>query len=137
MTATDTTKNVYYHGTRANLRIGDTLEPGHPSNYGEYQPGNFVYVSLTLDAAIWGAELARGDARQRIYIVEPTGTLEDDPNLTNKRFPGNPTKSYRTRDPLRITGEVASWQDHAPEIVQTMKDDLDAMRRQGIAAIEE
>jgi rifampin ADP-ribosylating transferase len=97
----------------------------------------FVYLSATLEAATWGAELAVGDSPGRIYIVEPTGPIEDDPNLTDKRFPGNPTKSYRTRDPLRVVGEVKEWAGHSPEGLKTMRDHLENLKRQGIEAIEE
>jgi pyridoxine 4-dehydrogenase len=89
----------WFHGTKADLRVGDLLEPGRRSNYGEGRTANHVYFSATLDAATWGAELAVGDGRGRIYVVEPLGALEDDPNVTDKKFPGNPTRSYRTRDP--------------------------------------
>lgn len=81
-----------------------------------------MYLTATLDAATWGAELAVGEGPGRIYIVEPTGPIEDDPNLTDKKFPGNPTKSYRTRDSLRVTGEITDWKGHAPEQLQAMKD---------------
>ena len=97
----------FYHGTKADLMVGDFLEPGFNSNFGEQKKANYVYLTATLDAAIWGAELALGDESGRIYRVEPTGAFEDDPNLTDKKFPGNPTRSYRTRYPLRILGEVS------------------------------
>lgn len=126
-----------YHGTKAELRPGDKLEAGRPSNYGQRKNAAFVYLTATLDAATWGAELALGDGRGRIYIVEPTGPLQDDPNLTDKKFPGNPTRSYRTRAPLRVVGEVADWQGHAPEQLQTMRDHLARLAAQGIEAIEE
>ncbi|SOD92732.1 NAD(+)--rifampin ADP-ribosyltransferase [Caenispirillum bisanense] len=127
---------VYYHGTRADLRPGDLIGPGNRSNYGARKAASWVYLTATLDAAIWGAELAQGEGRQRIYIVEPTGPIEDDPNLTDKKFPGNPTKSYRSREPLRIVGEVAEWQGHPPERVQAMKDHIEELKRQGIEAID-
>jgi len=111
----------FYHGTRADMRPGDLVEAGRPSNYGRRKPSNYVYLTATLDAATWGAELAQGEGPGRIYVVEPTGPIEDDPNLTNTRFPGNPTRSYRSRDPLRIVGEVADWSGHAPETIQAMK----------------
>lgn len=126
-----------YHGTKANLKPGDLIEPGFSSNYGKRKKAAYVYLSATLDAATWGAELAMGDGPGRIYIVEPTGPLEDDPNLTNKRFPGNPTKSYRSKKPLRVTGEVTDWQGHSPEQLKVMKDHLENLKRQGIEAIEE
>lgn len=92
----------FFHGTKAVLEIGDMLEPGYRSNFGERRTANFVYLTATIDAATWGAELAEGEGEGRIYEVEPTGPIEDDPNLTDKKFPGNPTRSYRTRDPLRV-----------------------------------
>ncbi|MGH8238451.1 MAG: NAD(+)--rifampin ADP-ribosyltransferase, partial [Steroidobacteraceae bacterium] len=108
-----TDSQTYYHGTKADLKVGELIGPGYASNYGKRKQANFVYLSATLDAAIWGAELAVGAGRGRIYIVEPTGSIEDDPNLTNKRFPGNPTQSYRSRQPFRVVGEVGEWQGHS------------------------
>jgi rifampin ADP-ribosylating transferase len=127
----------YYHGTKADLKIGDLIAPGYSSNYGTRKQANFVYLSATLDAAIWGAELAVGEGRGRIYIVEPTGSIEDDPNLTNKRFPGNPTKSYRSRDAFRVIGEVTEWQGHSPDRIKEMRDHLEALKQRGVEAIEE
>ena len=127
----------FYHGTKADLEVGELLGRGYTSNYGSRRQANFVYLSATLEAATWGAELAVGEGRGRIYIVEPTGTIEDDPNLTNKRFPGNPTKSYRSREPLRIIGEVMEWTGHSPERIQEMLDHLEKLKEQGIEAIEE
>ena len=100
-----------YHGTKADPKSADLLDPGYSSNYGERRKANYVYLTATLDAATWGAELAVGEGPGRIYRVEPHGPFEDDPNLTDKRFPGNPTSSYRTREPLRIVGEVLNWED--------------------------
>jgi len=97
----------------------------------------YVYFTATLDAAVWGAELAAGEARGRIYIVEPTGEFENDPNLTDKRFPGNPTQSFRSRQPLRVVGELVDWVGHSPEKLQAMREGLDALKRQGSAAIED
>ena len=114
----------FYHGTRADLKPGDLLAAGYSSNYAERKPLSWIYFSGTLDAAIWGCELAQGEGRERIYIVEPTGEYFDDPNLTDKKFPGNPTKSYRSREPLRITGEVTEWEGHSPERLKEMKDFL-------------
>lgn len=128
---------TYFHGTKADLKTGDLIEAGHASNYGDRNPGPFVYLSATLDAAIWGAELAVGAGQGRIYVVEPTGAIEDDPNLTNKRFPGNPTLSYRSREPFRVVGEVIDWSGHAPERLREMRDHLERLRQQGIEAIEE
>jgi rifampin ADP-ribosylating transferase len=127
----------YFHGTKADLETGDLIEPGRSSNYGTRKKAAYVYLTATLDAAIWGAELAFGEARGRIYIVEPTGPIEDDPNLTDKKFPGNPTKSYRTREPLRVTGEITDWKGHAPEQLKAMKDHLERLKEQGIEAIED
>jgi hypothetical protein len=126
-----------YHGTKANLNRGDFIEARFNSNYGQRKKASFVYLTATLDAAAWGAELALGEGRGRIYIVEPMGPIEDDPNLTDKKFPGNPTKSYRTRDPLRITGEVIDWQGHTPEQIKTMNEHLEQLKRLGIEAIED
>lgn len=127
----------YYHGTKADLRPGDLIAPGYRSNYGSRKAAAFVYLTATLDAAIWGAELALGDGPERIYVVEPTGPIEDDPNLTDKRFPGNPTRSYRTREALRVVGEVTDWTGHPPEQLQAMRDHLAHLRAQGIEAIED
>ena len=130
-------ETTFYHGTKASLKQGDLINPGYNSNYGSRKKANYVYFTATMDAAIWGAELAMGEGAERIYIVEPTGSFEDDPNLTDKKYPGNPTKSYRTKDPLRITGEIKEWQGHSPEQLKTMKDHLDRLRAQGIEAIED
>ena len=127
----------FFHGTKADLAPGDLLEPGRGSNYGERRTANFVYLTATLDAAVWGAELAVGHGRGRIYRVEPTGPFEDDPNLTNTRFPGNPTRSYRTRLPLRVVGEVEDWDGHPPEVLQAMRDHLEELARQGVEAIND
>jgi hypothetical protein len=127
----------FYHGTKAELRAGDLIAPGRPSNYGARKPAAWVYLSATLDAATWGAELAVGEGRGRIYVVEPTGPFEDDPNLTDKKFPGNPTRSYRTRAALRVVGEVADWTGHPPEQLQRMRDHLERLKAEGVEAIED
>ena len=127
----------FYHGTKADLKTGDLIGAGYASNYGQRKIAAFVYFAATLEAAIWGAELAQGDGAERIYVVEPTGAFEDDPNLTDKKFPGNPTKSYRTRDALRIIGEVTEWTGHPPEQLQHMRDRIAELTRQGIEAINE
>ncbi len=127
----------FYHGTKVDLKMRDLIEPGFTSNYGQRNKAKYVYFSATLDAATWGAELAVGVGRGRIYIVEPTGTFEDDPNLTDTKFPGNPTKSYRTKEALRVIGEVENWTGHAPEQLQAMKDNLQRLKDQGIEAIED
>ena len=128
---------TFYHGTKADLKEGGLIEPGFNSNYGKQNKAVYVYLSATLDAATWGAELALGEGRGRIYIVEPTGLIEDDPNLTDKKFPGNPTKSYRTKHALRVVGEVKEWQGHAPEQLKAMKDNLERLKQLGIEAIED
>jgi hypothetical protein len=127
---------TYYHGTKADLKVGDLIKPGYASNFGKRKNAAFVYLSATLDAATWGAELAIGAGRGRIYIVEPTGPIEDDPNLTNTRFPGNPTQSYRSRDPFRVIGEVEDWVGHSPERLKEMRDRVESARQRGVEAIE-
>jgi hypothetical protein len=97
----------------------------------------YVYFAATLDAAIWGAELARGEGPGRIYIVEPTGPFVDDPNLTDKRFPGNPTKSYRSREPLVVKGEITDWQGHPPEVLKAMKEHLERLKEQGVEPMDD
>lgn len=127
----------FYHGTKADLAVGDLIGAGYASNYGKRKKAVYVYMAATLDAAIWGAELAQGDGPQRIYVVEPTGPIEDDPNVTDKKFPGNPTRSYRTSYPLRIVGELTRWTGHTPEQLKTMRDHLAELDRQGVEAIED
>lgn len=122
---------TFFHGTRADLKPGDLLRPGEPSNYDAHKRFSWVYCAATLDAAIWGAQLASGDDRERIYVVEAIGALVDDPNLTGKKFPGNPTLSFRSREPLRVLGEVVGWQGHSVEQVQQMKDGLARLRAEG------
>ena len=114
----------FFHGTRADLRPGDLIVVGYQSNFTDVKPLSWVYFAATLDAAIWGAELAAGRGRERIYVVEPTGPIMDDPNLTDKKFPGNPTLSYRSRDPLRVIAEITKWQPHSPERLQQMKENV-------------
>jgi hypothetical protein len=127
-----------YHGTRVDLAVGDLIRPGHGANFGTVpRTSNHVYMSRTLDAAKWGAELARGEGPSRIYVVEPTGPVEDDPNLTDKKFRGNPTKSFRSREPLRVVGEVREWQGHPPEAVKTMKEGLARLEESGEATIDD
>lgn len=127
-----------YHGTRADLKPGDLIKPGHIPNFGnKVRKTTYVYLTRTLDAAIWGAELAAGEGRGRIYIVEPTGPIEDDPNLTNKKFRGNPTKSFRSRMPLRVTGEISEWQGHSPEALKAMNESLKRLERLGVEPIDE
>jgi rifampin ADP-ribosylating transferase len=127
---------IFYHGTKADLAAGDLIGPGFDSNFVERQLRH-VYFTATIDAAAWGAELAKGEGKGRIYIVEPTGPFEDDPNLTDKKFPGNITASYRSRDPLRVTGELHQWTGHSPEQIAAMKEGLARLAAEGKAEIEE
>jgi hypothetical protein len=133
----DGSQERHYHGTRADLKPGDLIEPGYISNFGSRRKANFVYLTATVDAAVWGAELATGEGPGRIYVIEPTGPIEDDPNLTDKKFPGNPTKSYRSRDPLRVIGELTDWEGHSADVLQAMKDNLERLTQLGIEAIDE
>jgi rifampin ADP-ribosylating transferase len=127
---------IFYHGTKADLRVGDLLSSGFGSNFVE-RGLKHIYFTATLDAAAWGAELAKGEGRGRIYTVEPTGPFEDDPNLTDKKFPGNITASYRSVHPLRVTGEVKEWAGHSPERIEEMKNHLARMNKEGTATIIE
>ncbi|MEH2492256.1 NAD(+)--rifampin ADP-ribosyltransferase [Bradyrhizobium sp. AZCC 2230] len=121
----------FFHGTRVDLKPGDLIVVGHRSNFTDVKPLSWVYFAATLDAAIWGAELAAGTARGRIYVVEPTGPIMDDPNVTDKKFPGNPTLSYRSRDPLRVIAEVTQWQGHTTERLQQMRDNITRLKAEG------
>ncbi len=125
---------VYLHGTKADLAVGEMLNPGRESNFEEGRVMNFVYFTATLDAATWGAELASGEGRGRIYVVEPIGEFEADPNVTDKKFPGNPTQSFRSHEPLRVVGELVDWVGHSPEKLQVM---CDAVQRKGTGQIED
>ncbi|MCP9273974.1 NAD(+)--rifampin ADP-ribosyltransferase [Mycolicibacterium arenosum] len=126
---------AYLHGTKADLKVGDLLTPGRESNFEAGRIMNHIYVTLTLDAAAWGAEMAPGDGPGRIYLVEPLGELEDDPNVTDKKLPGNPTRSYRSRQPVRIVGELVDWEGHTAEQIQAMEAGLAELRRTGKAVI--
>lgn len=126
----------FFHGTKADLKVGDLIITGMKKNYNDDRKSQYVYFAGTLDAAIWGAELAEGESTERIYVVEPTGDYEDDPNLTDKKFPGNPTKSYRSKQPLRIVAEVVKWVGHSPEMLNTMTKNLKKLSEQGIKAID-
>lgn len=128
-------EGVYLHGTKADLSVGDLLVPGRLSNYEKDRVMNHVYVTQTLDAAVWGAELAAGDGRCRIFVVEPQGHVEDDPNVTDKKLPGNPTRSYRTKEPVRIVGEITDWVGHSAEQLDTMRAGLADLRRRGLDVI--
>jgi hypothetical protein len=135
--ASDQNSQRFYHGTKASLKPGDLIEPGFNSNYGKRKKASYVYLTATLDAATWGAELAQGEGPGRIYLLEATGPYEDDPNLTDKKFPGNPTKSYRTKSPLRIIEEVKDWQGHSLDQLKAMKENLERLNQLGIEAIED
>jgi len=128
---------TYFHGTRGDLKVGDLIEVGFNSNYGQRKNAKYIFLTATLDAAIWGAELAFGEGRERIYLVEPTGPIEDDPDLTDKKFPGNPTKSYRSTHPFKVIGEVTNWQGHPIEQVKVMKDHLETLKEQGIDSLND
>lgn len=112
---------TFYHGTKAEVQVGDELSGGFSSNYTERR-SPWIYFSETLHAAAWAAELARGEGRERIYIVKPTGPFMDDPNVTDRKFPGNPTKSYRSKYPVRVLRELLDWVGHTPEEIRAMKD---------------
>jgi rifampin ADP-ribosylating transferase len=131
----------FFHGTWAIFEIGDELVAGHPSNYRGGRVSNHVYFAGLVEPAIWGAELATaltgGDGRGRVYVVEPTGPFEDDPNVTNKRYPGNVTRSYRTRHPLRIVDEVHNWEGHSPDAVHSMLEHIARLRDEGLDMIED
>lgn len=133
-------RGPFYHGTKSRLAIGDAITTGHVSHF-EGRALKHVYFSALLEPAIWGAELAmslsNSEGRGHIYVVQPTGPFEDDPNLTNKRFLGNPTQSYRTRDPLRIMEIVEDWQGHSAEVLQGMLNSLADLRRRGLAFVED
>jgi hypothetical protein len=131
----------FFHGTRSALEVGDELTPGFGSNFQAGRVSNNIYFTALVDTAVWGAELASALAgngeRGRIYVVEPLGPFEDDPNVTNKRFPGNLTQSYRTRHPLRVVSEVHDWQGHDPDVLKGMLDHLALLREQGLDVIED
>ena len=126
-----------FHGTKADLEVGDLLVPGRVSNFGGGRIAGHVYLTATLDAATWGAELAVGEGRGRIYVVEPQGALEDDPNLTDQRFPGNPTRSYRTREPVKVVGELLDWVGHPPAQLRAMREGLADLERRGKAVVDD
>ena len=128
---------TFFHGTKADLKIGDFIGIGINSNYGQNKKAKYIYLTATLDAAIWGAELALGEGRERIYLVESTGPIEDDPNLTDKKFPGNPTKSYRSKHPFKVVGEITVWQGHPPVQINAMMDGIERAKQLGIEAIED
>ena len=131
----------FYHGTRAALLVGDLLTTGHKTHFEIGRALKHLYFAALMEPAIWDAELSVAllglPGRGQIYVVEPTGPFEDDPNLTNKRFPGNPTRSYRSHDPQRIVDVVTDWQGHSHEVVRGMLDSLEGLKRQGLYVIEE
>jgi rifampin ADP-ribosylating transferase len=131
----------FFHGTKSALAVGDELVPGYLSNFQQGRVSNNIYFTALVETAAWGAELSTAlagiDERGHIYVVEPLGPFEDDPNVTNKRFPGNRTQSYRTRHALRIVGEVDSWEGHDPEVVKGMLERLAVLREQGLDVIED
>ena len=129
-------RQQFFHGTRVSFEHGDSIVAGHQSNFVEGKIFSWVYCTGTLDAAIWGAELAAGGAPERIYVVEPTGPMEDDPNLTDKRFPGNPTLSFRSRDALRVVGEVTKWHGHPLEQIRQMREHLERLKVEGAEIID-
>ncbi len=114
-------RGPFYHGTRVDLQVGDLLSAGNKSNYASDLVMNHIYFTALVDGAGLAAALARGEGPERVYVVEPTGSFEDDPNVTNKRFPGNPTRSYRSAAPLRIVGHVHEWTRPAPEVVEAWR----------------
>lgn len=128
---------TFFHGTKADLELGDLVEVGFTSNFGQRKKAKYIFLAATLDAAIWGAELSLGDGRERIYLVEPTGPIEDDPDLTNRKFPGNPTMSYRSIHPFKVVGEVEIWQGHSAEQVKAMKDGVARLKEQGIDSLND
>ncbi|MDM7854564.1 NAD(+)--rifampin ADP-ribosyltransferase [Cellulomonas alba] len=131
----------FFHGTRFTLGVGEELVPGRGSNYQAGRVSNHLYFAALVETAAWGAELASAlagsEGRGHVYVVAPLGPFEDDPNVTDKRFPGNPTQSYRTRDPLRVVGEVDDWPGHDPAVLQSMLDHLAQLREQGLDVIED
>jgi hypothetical protein len=131
----------FFHGTKAKLAVGDELVAGYGSNFQERRVSNNVYFTALVETAVWGAELATAlagiEERGHLYVVEPLGPFEDDPNVTNKRFPGNRTESYRSRHALRVVGEVDDWEGHDPETLKGMLDRLAQLREQGQDVIED
>ena len=128
---------IHNINNKSTTSIGDTIEPGYNSNFGQRKNAKYIFLTATLDAAIWGAELALGEGRERIYLVEPTGKIEDDPDLTDQKFPGNPTKSYRSTHPFKVVGEITIWQGHPPQQVNAMKGHLEHLKDQGIDSLND
>ncbi|MEO8234596.1 MAG: NAD(+)--rifampin ADP-ribosyltransferase [Flavobacterium sp.] len=130
-------KQTYFHGTKANLQLGDLIKVGYNSNFGKQKNAKYIFLTSTLDAAVWGAELALGSCKERIYLVEPTGDIENDPDLTDKKFPGNPSMSYRSIHPFKVVGEITIWQGHSEEQVNAMKEALSKLKEQGIDSLND
>ncbi len=126
----------YFHGTKANLDVGDLIIPGNQANYGE-RKAKFVYASSNLNVAIWGAELAIGDGPAKIYIVEPIGNIEDDPNLTDKKFPGNPTNSFRAREGFKVVAQVKDWQGHSLAEIKEAREKIEIALKNGAPILED
>ncbi len=126
---------AFLHGTKVDLGVGDLLVPGRPSNYEPGRISNHIYKTRVLDGAVLAAELALGQGRGHVYIVEPQGAVEDDPNVTDKKFAGNPTHSYRSREPVKIVGEITDWVGHSAAYLQAFRDGLEELRRKGLAVI--
>ncbi len=126
----------FFHGTKADLRPGDLLTPGWRSNYGTRRKANHIYMTSLRDGAPLAAGLAAGDGPGRVYRVEPLGTIEDDPNVTDKRFPGNPTRSYRTTEPVRVVEELHDWQPVALELIQQLRERMAGLTELGIEAMD-
>lgn len=137
----DHVEGPFFHGTKHAFEIGALLVPGHRSNYHKGRIANHVYFAALLEPAVWAAELATALAGSeepgRVYVVEPTGAFEDDPNVTNKKFPGNVTRSYRTRHPMRVIDTVPIWPSHTPEVLGAMLDNIAQLRAQGLDVIED
>lgn len=126
---------AFFHGTKADLRVGDFLTAGHRPNYRPEHTSNYIYMTMVLDGAVLAAEMAVGDGRCRVYIVQPHGDVEDDPNVTDKKFPGNPTRSYRSAEPVEIVGEMTDWVGHSPEYLDRFRAGLNALVDQGRAVL--
>jgi len=126
----------YFHGTKASLSVGALIVPGSNANYGE-RKSKFVYATSNINVAIWGAELALGDGPSRIYVVEPLGTIENDPNVTDKKFPGNPTNSFRAREGFKVVAEVKDWQGHSAEEIKAAREKVDLALKNGAPIIED
>ncbi|WP_217634229.1 NAD(+)--rifampin ADP-ribosyltransferase [Raineyella antarctica] len=127
----------FFHGTKADLRPGDLLRPGWRSNYGSRRTANHIYLTARREGAPLAAALADGEGPGRVYRVEPLGTIEDDPNVTDKRFPGNPTRSYRTSEPVRVVEEILDWQPPEPQLIRHMRERMGELAELGIEAMDD